>query len=249
MWNLFGNSPNTSGPSKVLTSDNNLRVAFTKLFKKEETVFVLLISNTNSNPQNILKNVAVNLTLPEHLGIEFSTDDIVRVAGDTLTVPSLAPRFTVVEALRLRHKKHGFNIVLSGRTSYRTGTSSGLKALPDWQISVELSDMLRPYTLKTDSFEKHWAENTQEKKFRIVPTIPLSTPKDLLDLLGKELSFLPVQVIRNEGIAAASFARGTSSDVCLLYSIVGPQGVDLIVRSKDKFFTEVLARQLHKVIR
>ena len=238
--------------NQKLSSDATVRASYVKAFKKEDTIVVFFLSNANAAT---ITDVCFEVTVPDHFAAEASVDNIVRVAVNnnvqTFTVPSIGTHITVVIAIKLRHRKHGFNLALLGNLKYRTPAANTATkgkdiSLPAWQIPIEISDMLRPLTLNTDAFGKQWAAHAQEKKARFTPTTPFASSAALMDVLCNGLYIKLVQLIGNEGIAAGALVNG---DVCLVHASVVGLAVDVTVRTKDKSFTEVVVRQLHKIIR
>jgi hypothetical protein len=197
-----------------------------------------------------ISDVVVEIVVPNHFSAEDCADNVVRVSindsNHIFRVSSIGSHVTVVVALKLRHRKHGFNLFLNGTALYKNATTHGKESsLPSWQIPIGITDFLRPAQLNTEVFGKQWGVHAQEKKLRLTPVSPF-TSSALLETLCKELSLQLVQHIGNEGIVAGSLLN---DELCLIHVYVINQAVDIIVHTKDRSLTEVVVRQLHKTIR
>lgn len=238
---LFDGGSPTSNNDQIGKEDDRVRVGCVKVWRKEETLVVLLVSNKSAQT---LTDVVTTVNIPEHFSVGLSGDPLVRCAGNTFSLASLPPSKTVLEVLSLKHKKHGFNLAITAQVQY---SFEGKKTIiSDCNVIMEISDMLRPHVISTDVFGKLWATHPHEKKSKFTPAIPVASSAALLEKLKASMSVHPVQVIGNEGIAATSLLQG---ELMLLHALVLPQSVDITIRSKDKSFSEVVIRHLHKLMR
>lgn len=221
-----------------------MQVGYAKVLRKDETLVVLLVSNKSAQG---VTDVISTVQLPEHFATELSADPLVRISGtNTFHLASLPPGKTALEVLRLKHKKHGFNLAITIQVQY---AFEGRKvAVSDCNVLLEISDFLRPHVINTDSFGKLWGTHPHEKKAKLTPAVPITSSAVLLEKLKTSASAHPVQVIGNEGIAATSLL-GNTNELMLMHVLVLPQSVDVTIRSKDKSFTEVVMRYLHKLLR
>lgn len=220
--------------------------------KQDHALLVFFLSNASAGT---ITDVNLDVNVPDHFSAEDSADNVVRInftnTIHTFSVSSIATHITIVAATKLRYRKHGFSLSVSGNVKYRApaanATTKGKESsLSSWQIPIEINDMLRPITLNTDAFGKQWAAHTMEKKARFTPSTPYSSAALLLEAVCKGLNIKLVQLIGNEGIAAGQLING---DMCLMHALVVGLAVDITIRTKDKSYTEVVSRQLSKIIR
>lgn len=214
--------------------------------KANETLVVFLLSNRSTQT---LTDVVTSVQVPEHFSAELVADPLVRISNLTFTLSALPADKTVLEVVRLKHKKFGFNLAVIAQVQY---SCEGRRTnISDCNVHVEISDLLRPHVTNIDTVGKVWHTYTQESKAKITPAVPVESSAALLAKLQEEMGVHTVQVVRNEGIGAATLLGG---ELLLMHVQVGPQAVggqaiDVLVRSKDKSFTEVVIRYLHKILR
>lgn len=231
----------TTKYERIGKQDELLQVGFVKVLRADETLFVLMLSNKS---QHTLTDVATTVQIPDHFSADLSADPLVRINARTFVLAALPASRTALEVIGLKHKKHGYNLAITSQIQY---TCEGRRTnVSDCNIAVEIADMLRPNAITIDLVGKLWALHTHESKAKFTPATPVGTAAALLARLKTELSIHTVQVIGNEGIGAASLLQG---ELLLMHVMVGPQAADITVRSKDKSFTEVTMRYLHRMLR
>jgi Adaptin AP4 complex epsilon appendage platform/Adaptin C-terminal domain len=239
---IFDGSSTTSYEC-IGKEDGQLQVGSVKVRRADETLVVLLLSNKSAQT---LTDITTTVQVPEHFSFELQADPLIRIPPDTKTfsLSALPPSKTALEVIRMKHKKLGFNLAVIAQVQY---TSEGQRTIvSDCNVFVEISDLLRPHDITIDAVGKVWHAHSHESKAKFTPATPVTSSSALLARFKTELSVHTVQVIRNEGIGAASLLN--SELLLLMHVLVLPQSVDITVRSKDKSFTEVVMRYLHKLM-
>lgn len=220
-----------------------MQVGCIKVWKKDETLVVLLVSNKSTKG---VTDVVTTVQIPEHFAAELSADPLVVTGNSSFTLSSLPASKTALEVIRLRHKKHGFNLAITAHVQY--SVEGRRVVVSNCDVLMEINDLLRPHVIHTEAFGKLWGTHPHEKKAKFTPAPPIQSSSALLTKLKTAMSVHPVQVIGNEGIAAASLLE-LPSELLFLHVLVLPTSVDVTIRSKDKSFTEVVMRYLHKLLR
>lgn len=245
LGSIFDGSPSTTAVP-IGKPDKQLHVGCAKVMRADETLLVFVLGNKSTQT---LTDVVTSIQLPEHFSVELVADPVVRASAQTFSLSALPPGKVVLEVVRLKHKKLGFNLAVIAQVQY---SSDGRRTnIADCNVHVEISDLLRPHVITIDQVGKVWHTYTHESKTKITPAVPPESSSALLEKLKAEMGIHTVQVIRNEGIGAAKLLNG---ELLLMHVQVGPQAVggvavDVTVRTKDKSFTEVVVRYLHKLLR
>jgi hypothetical protein len=240
MGSITDGSPTTSY-ERIGKEDDLLQVGFVKVLRAEETLVVLMLSNKSTYT---LSDVTTTVQIPDHFSAELSADPLVRINAKTFSLAALPSARTVLEVISIKHKKHGYGLAITSQVQY---TCEGRRAnVSDCNIPVEINDLLRPHVITIEVVGKVWALHTHESKAKFTPATPVGSSSALLTRLKTDLSVHTVQVIGSEGIGAASLLHG---ELLLMHVVVGPQSTDITVRSKDKSFTDVVMRYLHRLLR
>eukprot|EP00743_Colponemidia_sp_Colp-15_P002166 GILK01002351.1.p1 GENE.GILK01002351.1~~GILK01002351.1.p1 ORF type:complete len:1062 (-),score=193.43 GILK01002351.1:67-3252(-) len=105
---------------------------------------------------------------------------------------------------------------------------------------------LTPAALTTAQFGSSWGGHNEEKRFVISPS-SVHSPDEFMNRVRSRLMIQPVEVIGVEAIAAGK--RVGSNDLCLVHGKVGPTGLEMIVRTANKQFTDLVADLCMKHLR
>ncbi len=217
---VFDPSSPSSQNERIGRDDERVRVGYARVWKKDETWIVFLISNKTAQA---VQEVTTSVNVPEHYSFELAADPLVQCnpANTSFTLASLPAGKTVLEVVKLRHKKHGFNLALTAQVQYAyEGRKS---AITDCNVIMEISDLLRPHPLTTDVFGKNWIAYPHEKKAKFTHSEPVGNTSSLLEKLKTNMMVHPVQVIGGEGIAVASLLQ--SPELLLVHALVLPNQV------------------------
>ena len=252
MGSIMDGSP-TTAYERIGKEDELLQVGCVKVLRAQETLLVFMLSN--KSPTYTLSEVTTTVQIPDHFSAELSADPLVRINAKTFSLAALPTSRTVLEVISLKHKKHGYNLAVTSQVQY---TWEGRRTnVSDCNVPLEICDFLRPHPITIDLVGNLWALHTHESKAKFTPATSVASSSALLTRLKTDLFVHTVQVIGNEGIAAASLLNG---ELLLMHVVVavaaGAAGavdvtstVTVTVRSKDKSFTEVVIRYLHRLLR
>eukprot|EP01113_Clastostelium_recurvatum_P042805 TRINITY_DN6977_c0_g1_i1.p1 TRINITY_DN6977_c0_g1~~TRINITY_DN6977_c0_g1_i1.p1 ORF type:complete len:407 (-),score=141.99 TRINITY_DN6977_c0_g1_i1:44-1159(-) len=240
--------------STSLVSNSSVRVSLMKLtHSKDELGLVLLVSNVTQGATLHDVTCSYQLSPPDTLTAMLDADagvEVLEALGPNTKarLAQLPPRTTLAQGLHLRFKKHTFQNSVAVTVSYSPGSGQAPVILPAQTISIDLVDLLRPCRLQTEQVAAVWGSYTQSRTLSIQPSLrPIASARDAIDALNMTV----VQIIGNEGIGASEMI--TTHDKVLVHAKTDqaqrPPNVEITVRTQDKFFTEVVTRNVYKFIR
>eukprot|EP01113_Clastostelium_recurvatum_P042806 TRINITY_DN6977_c0_g1_i2.p1 TRINITY_DN6977_c0_g1~~TRINITY_DN6977_c0_g1_i2.p1 ORF type:complete len:1301 (-),score=435.89 TRINITY_DN6977_c0_g1_i2:44-3634(-) len=240
--------------STSLVSNSSVRVSLMKLtHSKDELGLVLLVSNVTQGATLHDVTCSYQLSPPDTLTAMLDADagvEVLEALGPNTKarLAQLPPRTTLAQGLHLRFKKHTFQNSVAVSVSYSPGPGQAPVILPAQTIPIDLVDLLRPCRLQTEQVAAVWGSYSQSRTLSIQPSLrPIASARDAIDALNMTV----VQIIGNEGIGASEMI--TTHDKVLVHAKTDqaqrPPNVEITVRTQDKFFTEVVTRNVYKFIR
>jgi len=221
--------------NKLLIEDTRIAISYYKVFRQEDVLLVLFISNKSPAQLN---TVNITLKLPTNLTVMYGGDPGPFVQNNVISYSYIVPQSTIFTTLSFKLKDYAVSMSLSAILTYSTE-----KPKQEYQLSfaipILIIDLLRPIKTSTDQFAEKWKQTTQEKKLKL-KSATVTTPTELMAKLQNQLHLFPVKIIDIEAIACGKLAG--SQDICLVHGKIsaGPV-IDVTIRTRDRVFTESVA--------
>eukprot|EP01087_Luapelamoeba_hula_P021168 TRINITY_DN7349_c0_g1_i1.p1 TRINITY_DN7349_c0_g1~~TRINITY_DN7349_c0_g1_i1.p1 ORF type:complete len:1259 (-),score=225.82 TRINITY_DN7349_c0_g1_i1:38-3778(-) len=255
--------PRHPSPSAAIGQDMNLEICYYLAYKETETVAVVFVCNkTQGSFSNVSATVSVPSTLSVHTiqqeGIAINEAAEKYETEVVLASPGMTSRTVMPMVLVLGFKEHSFNVALKVSVSYTDGSRQNRRL--SGSIPLLFTDFIRTFPQNTSTFGERWTKALHESK---TPIISLSTMEDVIAFLQKRVHLSHVQTIGKEAIFSGHIMnRDDSSFVCLVHARQvattttittqphtsgGGEGVELTVRSGNKFYSDSLVRSIGRL--
>jgi len=143
-----------------LISNSHLQITYNKYYGSDRTIIALFLSNLTTTT---LTSVAIQFEPSSGLALNFEGDPFPQAKGNTIIVAQIAPNATITQLVMIQCRdvtcaKSSVSSV-TGQASYQ-----GIPSLLRFTVSVDLTELLRPYPINTDKFGQMWKVFNQEKK-------------------------------------------------------------------------------------
>ena len=125
---------------------------------------------------------------------------------------------------------------MKGELTYRDHLGTQRRLFYD--LSVSVSDLIRPLKLTTPEFGKKWGSSSNEKKLKMATT-NIQKPSDFMELMSNQFNFHPIEIIKSEGITAGTFLPSTP---CLVHGKTTPNFLEVWIRTPSGLLTEAIAK-------
>eukprot|EP00697_Spironema_sp_BW2_P010272 gnl/Spiro4/25436_TR12687_c0_g1_i1.p1 gnl/Spiro4/25436_TR12687_c0_g1~~gnl/Spiro4/25436_TR12687_c0_g1_i1.p1 ORF type:complete len:1239 (-),score=303.72 gnl/Spiro4/25436_TR12687_c0_g1_i1:57-3773(-) len=226
--------PRHPSPAARLCENPEFMLKYFKVFKPNETVIVVLITNTGSTTAS---QCSLELSLPSSISV--------RYGGDPAPIPSSTPNRLGLSSINVR-STCAITIALAPQLQAATAADASLTgalrngpgALLQFSLPITAGDFIRPLAISTQEYAAKWPSLPAEKKVRVSPTA-LTMPNDLMTRASSLLNLHPVEVIGMEAITAGQLLDGRH---VLMHARMTPGAVDLMIRSPDRTLSEYLAK-------
>ncbi|XP_019622254.1 PREDICTED: AP-4 complex subunit epsilon-1-like [Branchiostoma belcheri] len=223
-----------------LCSDEVVRLTLCKVWKPEEFVVVIFLTNHSGN--RAVTDVCVKL--------EPSSNFQCSIGGaetSCIVEEKIAPCSCSVHSAHLTCKAPALSMHLGGELSYKDHTLTNRRLF--FTCAVHLSDVVRPLELTTEQYGEKWPLTSHDKRLKL-ETNKVTKVAVVMDMFKGRLGIHAVDIIGNEGIASGTLLQ---QGLCLLHvkvtTKVNTSTVELWVKSNSQLFTECVARECAAIFR
>ncbi|KAL5469365.1 hypothetical protein EMCRGX_G030615 [Ephydatia muelleri] len=177
-----------------------------------------------------LSDVSFSLDVPTNLKTTNSSG-----AADLAVTSNIVAFGNIHHVFLITPISPAVNMSVRGQVSYK---ERGSPKKLFFDITLQVSDLIRPLTYTTEEFGRKWVGLTNEKKLKVDGSL-VKKPSDFMDLVSKKLNFHPVQIIGSEAIAAGNFLPNMP---CLVHGKLSATSVELWLRTSSGLLTDSIAK-------
>ncbi|XP_031567499.1 AP-4 complex subunit epsilon-like [Actinia tenebrosa] len=227
----------TSRDKIDLSSDANIRVTLQKVYKPDELVLVVFL--TNQSKGNLpVTNVVTSLNPPSNLRASFDSSSDNRFVDE-----EIKPLSSVTHVLALQYKSPALHMTLGGKVTYKDSTNT-LKTMFISHV-LPIRDLMRPLTIDTDGFGDKWSETPFEKRQKVDSMV--KSCEEFLGRVEEGLGLNAIDTIGSKAIAAGTVLQGP---VCLLHGMVNSNGaLDLRIKTNSQLLSEAVIQQCLAILK
>ncbi|XP_035669970.1 AP-4 complex subunit epsilon-1-like isoform X1 [Branchiostoma floridae] len=223
-----------------LCGDEIVRLSLCKVWKPEEFVVVLFMTNHSSN--RVVADVCAKLEPSSNFQCYIGGTE-----SSCIVEEKIAPCSCSVHSAHLTCKAPALSMHLGGELSYKDHTLTNRRLF--FTCPVQLSDVVRSLELTTEQYGEKWPLTSHDKRLKLEIS-KVTKVAGIMDMLQGRLGIHPVDIIGNEGIASGSLLQ---QGLCLLHvkvtTKVNTSTVELWVKSNSQLFTECIVRECAAIFR
>jgi len=240
-----------------IANNSALSITHFKAYAPDRTIVALFISNLSSQT---IANITVTVDLPPGMMLVFEGDPVPTVRHNSLLLNSLSAGVTTTQLVYtwcrdasvstrlLAAQNAPAACSLSVQCTY--GDAHDSSNVLRGAVQLDFADLIRPSTMDTPRFGALWKVMTHERKFALSRS-KSSAPVEFMGLLRDNLSFWPVQTIRDENIMAARLISPATLDSTIVL-VHGKQkagsALDVMVRSTVPDLTAVTQTHVQRLL-
>ncbi|XP_066270284.1 AP-4 complex subunit epsilon-1-like [Branchiostoma lanceolatum] len=223
-----------------LCGDEIVRLSLCKVWKPEEFVVVIFLTNHSGN--RVVTDVCVKLEPSSNFQCYIGGKEASCIVED-----KIAPCSCSVHSAHLSCKAPALSMHLGGELSYKDHTLTNRRLF--FTCPVHLSDVVRSLELTTEQYGEKWPLTSHDKRLKL-ETTEVTKVAVVMETLQGRLGIHHVDTIGNEGIASGTLLQ---QGLCLLHvkvtTKVNTSTVELWVKSNSQLFTECVARECAAIFR
>lgn len=228
---------------QMIGQDANLYASFYRVYKANHTAVAVFLTNRSNE---VLSQIAIAFDVPESIRVDYVGEPAPKLgAANRLSLAQpLGPGQHAIIVLRVNFGGRFSSAVLD-IVQKVTYVKSNMSLSLDFKIPLTLTDLLRTLKMTTNEFGGKWGSTPQERKGRINGAC--TSPQEFTNRISRLFNIFPVQTINTEVISCGKVLAFSELYV-LVHGKTGPGGVDLIVRTNDKNFSDAVFQLAQKIL-
>jgi len=222
---------NSSINDNIILSKDTYMTVGSKRVKKNDLLQIELTFTCNTGFS--LTQLNCQFQPPEKFSLDFETNSQCTIRSNSINISILEPGSPILLSLKLTLQDPGFGTQLMGSISYSDPKQN--KQLLSISTKIDISDLLTPVALTTQSYGQNWKIFTLEKK----NVFTGSPPMDVIEKVIKEkLKGQVVSVIGTEVISAVKII--SLNKICLMH-VKNSKGIFFTIKSESSNLNEKIS--------
>eukprot|EP00003_Mantamonas_plastica_P010897 TRINITY_DN2043_c0_g1_i4.p1 TRINITY_DN2043_c0_g1~~TRINITY_DN2043_c0_g1_i4.p1 ORF type:complete len:1067 (-),score=443.58 TRINITY_DN2043_c0_g1_i4:615-3815(-) len=238
-------APRATSAPQYGESDSNLTVMFQKVYKSDELVVAMSISNNTGGAMNQL-TVTASASTSLSVAMKCNPEPSKAESNTQASWNALQGDDTLWVLICMTANAHAVNLLLDTAITY--SDSNGNQRSLSCSVPLSLVDLLRPFAMTTEQFGASWNPHNAEQVFTVSPA-NVQSVQDMQSSLQQNLNVQAISIIQSEGISCGQLLN--TQQLVLVHGTYidgSSPSVKVTLRSKDQIFTSGTANEIQRVL-